>query len=56
MSMISCSEGILFDLKKQVLAKHNKLYGALKEEIDIALTDRIKQLEKENKQGDEKIA
>jgi hypothetical protein len=50
MAHMNCSDGSLIRLRHAVLMKHGKIYGVLKEEIDIALIERAeKLLKKEQK-------
>ncbi len=46
-SLIRCDGKILFEFRKAVLNKYGKLYGMLKKEADVALSERTGKLKKE---------
>jgi hypothetical protein len=52
MAKLNCDEEPLKELRRAVIKKHGKIYGALKEEVDRALSERAEKILKEIKDGD----
>ena len=46
MTTIACNEKVLIELRKAVIEKYGKLHGCLRQEIDLAIRDRARKLQK----------
>jgi hypothetical protein len=44
MAKLNCDDEPLIELRNAVLKKHGKIYGALKEEVNRALSERAKKI------------
>jgi len=47
MAHLNCADEALTRLRKAVVEKYGQLYGCLKKEVDIALSERAEKLQKE---------